>query len=423
MLVDSAPTGDPVLDSILEQVAAEPVQRNAQYWIERLAAQAESIIDRILDRLVDLKVLEHHDGDFWTLAAATWHEELSGTSQEGTFGQFIKVRVVKALFTDDILDPRDVIVICLVNTCDVFRFIFELDEQTEERIEFICQLDLIGRSIGAAVEHNIANPLLRRSTLTKKIPVVALRRLVLSPHLRSGNIPALFADLTEEYGPVFRLRLPFGKPMTFLSGPEANKWVNRHGRMHLRAGNYFAQFEQVYGAHGVMPSLDGADHFRLRRAMGPAQSRGRLCSQLDEVYRLARALYGGVDGRKDLPGARLPTNDQRAALAPLSRRRFAGHHRRPDGLQGAGADHSHHEHLAQVHAEDARNETAGEDRGYVAGADPGRPYAGPARRLPAQPRRRLAEPARERSPSLCRSRTSASPSRRRWSQASISAMR
>ena len=301
VLVDSAPTGDSVLDSILEQIAAEPVQRNAQYWIERFAAQAESIIDRTLDRLVALKILEHHDGDFWTLAAATWHEELSGASQEGTFGQFIKTRVVKALFTDEILDPRDIIVICLVNTCDVFRFIFELDEQTEERIEFICQLDLIGRSIGAAVEHNIASPLLRRSTLTKKIPLVALRRLMFSPHLRSGNIPALFADLTEEYGPVFRLRLPFGKPMTFLSGPETNKWVNRHGRMHLSAANYFAQFEQVYGAHGVMPSLDGADHFRLRRAMGPAQSRGRLCGRLNEVYRLARAHMAGWTVGKTFP--------------------------------------------------------------------------------------------------------------------------
>ena len=91
VLVDSAPTGDPVLDSILEQIAAEPVQRNAQYWIERFAAQAESIIDRTLDRLVALKILEYHNGDFWTPAAAsTWHEELSGGSQEGTFGQFIK---------------------------------------------------------------------------------------------------------------------------------------------------------------------------------------------------------------------------------------------------------------------------------------------------------------------------------------------
>ena len=287
-LVDRSPTGDAILDPILEQIAAEPVQRNAQYWIERLAARAESIVDRLLDRLVEVDILEHHDGDFWTLAGTQWHEDLYGASQEGTVGQFIKTRVVKALFTDEIPDPRDIIVISLVNTCDVFRFIFELDEQTEERVAEICRMDLIGRSIGAAVEHNIASPTLRRSTLTRNIPAVPLRRLVLSPHIRSGNIAALFADLTEEYGPVFRIRPPFAKPMTFLAGPGANEWVHRHGRMHLKAGCYFADFEKLYGAHGVLPSLDGADHFRLRKAMGPANSRSRLAGRLNDVYRFAR---------------------------------------------------------------------------------------------------------------------------------------
>ena len=293
ILVDATETGDPALDPILEQIADEPAQRDAQYWIERLAGQAESVIDLTLDRLVGLGILEHHDGDFWTLATARWYEELSGAPQEGTVGQLVKTRVVKALFTDEIPDPRDIIVICLVDACDVFRVMFELDEETEERIRFICQLDLIGRSIAAAVEHNIASPMLRRSTLVKKIPVVALRRALLSPHLRSGNVPALFADLTKEYGPVFQIRPPFARPMTFLSGPEANHWAHRHGRLHLKAGNYFADFEKVYGAHGVLPSLDGADHFRLRKAMGPAYSRARLSGQLDEVYRRAREYMAG----------------------------------------------------------------------------------------------------------------------------------
>ena len=287
-LLDPTETGDPALDPILKHIANERDQRNAQYWIERLAGQSDSIIDLILDRLVELKILEHHDGDFWTLATAKWHEDLRDASQEGTVGQFIKTRVVKALFTDEIPDPRDAIVICLTNACDVFRIMFELDEETEERIALICQMDLIGRSIGAAVAHNIATPMLRRSTLNKKIPVVALRRLLLSPHLRSGNIPAIFAELTKEYGPVFEIRPPFAKPMTFLAGPEANHWVHRHGRMHLMAGGYFADFERVYGAHGVLPALDGTDHFRLRKAMGPANSRARLAGRLDEVYRLVR---------------------------------------------------------------------------------------------------------------------------------------
>ena len=287
-LLDPTETGDPALDPILKQIADEPDQRNARYWIERLAGQSDSIIDLILDRLVELNILEHHNGDFWTLATAKWYEDLREASQEGTVGQFIKTRVVKALFTDEIPDPRDAIVISLTNACDVFRIMFELDEETEERIARICRMDLIGRSIGAAVAQNIATPMLRRSTLNKKIPVVALRRLLLSPHLRSGNIPAIFAELTKEYGPVFEIRPPFAKPMTFLAGPEANHWVHRHGRMHLKAGGYFADFERVYGAHGVMPALDGTDHFRLRKAMGPANSRARLAGRLDEVYRLVR---------------------------------------------------------------------------------------------------------------------------------------
>ena len=293
ILVDAAETGDPVLDPVLAQIADEPAQRDAVYWIERLAGRAEGIIDETLDRLVGLGILEHHDGDFWTLATARWYEELSGTSQEGTVGQLVKTRVVKALFADEIPDPRDIIVICLVNACDVFRVMFELDEETEERIDSICRMDLIGRSIAAAVEHNIASPMLRRSTLLKTIPVVALRRALFSRHVRSGNVPALFADLTEEYGPVFQIRPPFARPMTFLSGPEANRWVHRHGRLHLKAGNYFAEFEKVYGAHGVLPSLDGADHFRLRKAMGPAYSRARLSGHLEEVYRRARQYMAG----------------------------------------------------------------------------------------------------------------------------------
>ena len=284
ILVDRTETGNPALDPILKEIADKPVQRNAQYWIERLAIPAESIIDLTLDRLVDLKILNHHDGDFWTLAPAKLHANLYGNSQEDTAGQFIKTRISECIFTDTIPDPRDVITICLVNTCDVFRFIFELDDEAEERIEFLCKMDLIGRSIADAVEHNIASPLLRRSALNKQIPTVSLRYLLLNPHVRQGNIPALFADLAKEYGPVFEIRPPFKEPMIFLAGQQTNRWVHRHGRMYLRAKDYFADFEKVYGASGVLPSLDGADHFRLRKAMGQAYSRGRLAGQLDRVY-------------------------------------------------------------------------------------------------------------------------------------------
>ena len=72
--------------------------------------------------------------------------------------------------------------------------------------------------------------------------------------------------------------------MIFVGGPETNQWVHRRGRMYLRARDYFADFEKVYGAAGVLPALDGADHFRLRKSLSAAYSRKRLAEQLDELY-------------------------------------------------------------------------------------------------------------------------------------------
>ena len=149
-------------------------------------------------------------------------------------------------------------------------------------------MDLLARSIAEAVAHHVDSVVGRRSALDKKIPRASLRKLLLNPHMRDGNIPAVFADLAKEYGPVFELRPPFKEPMLFLVGPEANRWVHKQGRMYLRARDYFVDFENVYGASGVLPSLDGADHFRLRKSLSAAYSRNRLEGRLNDLYGHAR---------------------------------------------------------------------------------------------------------------------------------------
>ena len=317
LLVDQTETGNPALDSILQEIASEPVQRNAQYWIERLAPHAESVIDSVLDRLVDLKILEYHDGEFWTLAQAVWKTELSSSSIEDTAGEFIKLRIMRYIFTDAIPNPRDIIIICLVNTCDVFRFIFQLDDEAEGRIEFICKMDLIGRSLASAVSQNLAGPALRRPAFAKKIPTVSLPKLLLNPHSRDGNLNALFGNLAEEYGPVFQIRPPFSKPMIFLAGLETNRWVHKRGRMYLRARDYFSDFEKVYGASGVLPALDGADHFRLRKSLSPAYSAARLGGQLDQLYNRGRKYMASLTVGDSYRATSMCREMVNAQLSPL----------------------------------------------------------------------------------------------------------
>ncbi len=318
ILLDQKETGDPALAPILKAIAGEPAQRNAQYWIERLAPRAEAIIDLSLERLVDLKILEHHEGDFWTLAPTVWQTEMFDSSGEGSAVEFVKTRISKVIFNNEIPNPRDVIIIALINTCDVFRFMFQLDDESEERIELVCRLDLIGRAIAEAVTQNMSGPLLRRSALSKQIPTVPLRKVALHRNFRDGNLPALFADLAGKYGPVYQIKPPFQKPMIILAGPDTNYWAHRHGRMFLRARDYLQDFEKVYGASGILPALDGADHFRFRKELAPAYSRARLEGQLEDLYDHTRSHMATWKVGDVLPASSMCRQLINAEISPLA---------------------------------------------------------------------------------------------------------
>ena len=105
--------------------------------------------------------------------------------------------------------------------------------------------------------------------------------------------------------------------MIFLSGPETNQWVHRRGRMYLSAKEYISEFEKVYGASGILPSLEGADHFRLRKALSPAYSRARLAGQLDQLYSNARAFMADWQVGDTYPATVMSRRMINAELSPL----------------------------------------------------------------------------------------------------------
>ena len=285
-LTDGSPTGLPILDPILAEIAEESEQRNTQYWIERLVPRAETIIDHVLSDLVRLEFLEHHEGDFWTLGRSA-RQTYVGT-QQGSADAFVKPRIQSLIHSDEIPDPRDIINIALLNACNVMHVIMPLDEEAEQRLALICRMEVIGRALAEAVSSTIARPPLPSFT-TKKIPRLPLRKLLFHPHVRSGNIPALFADLAKQYGPVFELRPPFSKESYFfLAGAEVNQWVQKHGRLFLRATEYLESVEKAHGATRTIHTMDGADHFHMRKALQPSHSPETFVRRLDEVYETAR---------------------------------------------------------------------------------------------------------------------------------------
>ncbi len=287
-IVDPLTTEDPYLDSILKEIGDEPQKRNTQYWIEYLSLRSEEIIAATLDSLEDNGILVHYSGGFWSIAQGIWQTDTSSTPGDVS-SDFVKTRIAKVLLGGEIPDPKDAILVALAHSCQVLHLIFPLDYEAIQRIDLVCRFDVIGRSIGEATANSISQPQYRHALRTKPIPSAPLRDALFSPMLRIGNIPALFADLARKNGPVFKLKMPFQKEdMIVLAGPEANRWLQQVGRSYVRSTDYLSGFAQVYGASRILPSMDGADHFRMRKSIQAVYSRAALAGRLDELYYYAR---------------------------------------------------------------------------------------------------------------------------------------
>ena len=287
-VIDTATTNDPHLDSILKDIGDEPQKRSTRYWIEYLSPRSEAIMAATLDSLEDNGILTYHTGGFWSLSQGAWQTDAYATPDHIP-SEFVKERIAKVLLADEIPHPTDAILVALANSCEVLHLIFPLDEQADERIDLVCKFDIIGRSIGEATAESIVQPQFHRVLNVKPIPSAPLRDVLLSPMLRTGNVPALFADIARKNGPVFRINVPFQKGgMLVLAGPEVNHWMQRVGRSYLRSKDYLSGFEKVYGASRILPSMDGADHFRMRKAIQATYSRAALIDRLDELYHHSR---------------------------------------------------------------------------------------------------------------------------------------
>ena len=155
-------------------------------------------------------------------------------------------------------------------------------EASRERIELLGMLDRISRSVAAAVaETSVSRSI---AIATKPIPSVSLWNMLRKDSLWQGNTSRLLADLYRDYGPVFSIKSPFsGKRVFVIAGNDANIWVNRNGRTHLRSKETMEGMETVLGASRSLPGMDGAEHFRMRKAFQMASSRSRLNERLGDM--------------------------------------------------------------------------------------------------------------------------------------------
>ena len=148
VLIDATPTGDSLLDPALAEIA-ENDGHDARYWVERIALRGEELREESLKRLVEHGILERVDDRFMWVFKSRRYPTIDGQVQRE-----VKLRIMEVLFSNEIPDPRDIVIICLSDACSIFRGIFTADElaRVEPRIEQVRRLDLIGQAMKQAIQ-------------------------------------------------------------------------------------------------------------------------------------------------------------------------------------------------------------------------------------------------------------------------------
>ncbi len=285
---DTTPVGDDLLDPVLAIIVGDPEPRTVNYWVEKIANTSDEILDQSLDRLVKHGILDHANGGFWSLSRNAANAVYS-MSSDNESKAIVRQRIVKTILGDGIPDPRDAILIGLGNACDAFRFLLQPEdyEASRNRIELLSRLDRISRSVAAAV----AVTSIHRSIpiATKPIPNISLLKVLSNDALWQGNMARLLADLYREYGPVFAFKFPLSRKRIFvLAGNKANVWFNRHARTNLRSKDTMMGMETVLGASRSLSGMDGAEHYRMRKAQHMAFTRTRMNERLGDMFQAIR---------------------------------------------------------------------------------------------------------------------------------------
>ncbi len=289
-IINDDPVGDETIDSILSEIAESSEDKDAQYWIERNAVHSELVVSNMLNRLVERGILEYLNGGFWMLSrdvARSGH--YPGKSR--AMVQECKSRIIGVIMNDTIPSPRDAILVSLLHSIKGFETLLSAEDYEEwhERIEFLANLDLIGRTVAQAIVDSVGRPKLRRTRPRQQMDKLRYIDLLRQRDLRSGNIPKGMLEISRQHGPILTMPFKIHKsPVVVAIGTEVNQWVNTYGRYYLRSKDYVQGLERAVGAGNSIPGMDGADHFKMRRAMQAAYSGPAFRERLPEAVHLCR---------------------------------------------------------------------------------------------------------------------------------------
>lgn len=309
ILLDPAPLNDSLLDPALAEIArsstgpdsTSPDSMSIPHWLARIAESANAIRTKALDRLVASHILESAEDGFQFLRSEVERTRLYPVV-DGKAEEEVMLRVMRVLFSDDIPEPRDIVIISLLNGCRQFETLLDEVEyekirerldlitsydliQVRERIELISRMDHIGRTVAEAIRKVSAQDTPERTEIKFPIPVAKGLPVLGNALELQNDIHGFILRRYRELGSVFETRI-LNRKFIVLAGVEANEFANRHGDTCLSM--IYTSFSQALGSRRSLAGMSGGEHSRMRRSLGRGYSRTALEGALAKALSVIR---------------------------------------------------------------------------------------------------------------------------------------
>ena len=153
MVVDRTPVGDDILDDVLAGLGKKSATLDIVDALYDVAVNAEQYRTRALKRLIARGILKEENGRYLWVFRTRRYPVIDDSEQ-----QEVRARLRQLLLTDEIPDPRDVVLVCLIDACALAGFVLsaaELDSAAP-RVEQLRKMDLIGQAVTKAASETEA---------------------------------------------------------------------------------------------------------------------------------------------------------------------------------------------------------------------------------------------------------------------------
>jgi hypothetical protein len=148
-VISQEPTRNPILDKILSLLPVPGQTQSIRYLLDRLSEQGEDIRELALRQLIEKRILKQENRRLLWVFKTRRYPMIDNREIKEVEG-----RLHDLVTGDDLPDPRDVVLISLVNICGLFDQILSPREwrRSQARIAQLSKMDLIGQQLSKSIQ-------------------------------------------------------------------------------------------------------------------------------------------------------------------------------------------------------------------------------------------------------------------------------